>query len=326
MLNIQTNKKMSSFFDNRNIIEIIFKWKKHLTVVVILAIILSAIFSGPKFITPLYKSYAVAYPANIQPYSDESTTEQMLQILNSQDIVDSMIDYFNLGEHYNIDKNYKYYKTALLGEYREKVKISKTPYESVMIEVYDKDPVKAKEMVDKLLYFYDKKVDNLHKSKYREVVVMVGKQLKAKKRILDSLKREKARLGSEEGVFEYDYQSQQITKGYLGAIDGSAGKLNKKETNRLYKNMGKYSGNIIELDQLIESESEDYVEVKRHYELAKRFVDGDMTYANIVTHPFVSDKKSFPIRWLVIVVTTLAAFVFALLLIFIVENINRKNS
>ena len=316
---------MSNFFDNRNIIEIIYKWRKHLTAIVVLAVILGVVFSGPTFITPLYKSYAVVYPANIQSYSDESTTEQMLQLLNSQDIVDSMINYFNLDKHYNIDKNYKYYKTALLGEYRDKVKISKTPYESVMIEVFDKDPVQAKEMVDKILYFYDKKVDNLHKSKYREVVAMVGKQLKDKKKILDSLKREKARLGSEHGIFEYDYQSQQITKGYLGTVDGSASKLNTDEAKRLFGEMGKYSGNIIELDQLIESESEDYVEVKRQYELAKRFVDGDMTYENIVTHPFVADKKSFPIRWLVVVITAIAAFVFALLVIFIVENINRKH-
>ena len=34
------------------------------------------------FITPLYKSEAVAYPANVTPYSDESETEQMLQIIS----------------------------------------------------------------------------------------------------------------------------------------------------------------------------------------------------------------------------------------------------
>ena len=317
---------MSSFFDNRNIIEIIYKWKKHLSIIVVLAIILGTVFSGPTFITPLFKSYAVVYPANIQPYSDESTTEQMLQLFNSQEIVDSMINYFNLDKHYGIDENYEYYQTAILGEYRDNVKISKTPYESVMIEVYDKDPVQAKKMVDKLLDFFDKKVDKLHKEKYREVVAMIGKQLNGKKRILDSLKREKARIGSEEGVFEYGFQSQQITKGYLGTVDGSASKLNKKEANRLYKNMGKYSGNLIELSKLIEFESEDYVEVKKDYELAKRFVDGKMTYSNIITRPFVADKKSFPIRWLVVVISALAAFVFALLVIFIIENFNRKNT
>ncbi len=317
---------MSNFFDNRNLLEVLYKWKLHLTIIVITAIVLGAIFSGPSFITPLYKSYGVVYPANIDSYSEESNTEQMLQIFNSQDITDSMIAYFDLGKHYEIDENYKHYKTALLNEYKDKVKISKTPYESVLIEVFDKNPVQAKKMVDKLIDFYNKKVDQLHKDKYKEVVVMVKKQLDEKKAILDSLKKRKASLGENEGIFEYNYQSQEITKGYLGTVDGSGNSINKKEAKRLYKNMSKYSGDLIELDNMIKEEAADYVTVKRDYELAKRFLEGDLTYTNVVTHPFVADKKSYPIRWLVVVIAAMAAFVFAVIIIFIVENINRKNS
>jgi len=307
-------------------LELIYKWKIHLTIVVVTTIIVAAIFSGPSFITPLYKSYAVVYPANISSYSEESNTEQMLQIFNSQDIIDSMISYFDLGKHYEIDKDYKYYKTALLNEYKDKVKISKTPYESVLIEVFDKSPVQAKKMVDHLIKLYDKKVDALHKEKYQEVVVMIGKQLEKKKQLIDSLKRRKAELGEKEGIFEYDYQSQEITKGYLGTVDGSGNSLNKKEAKKLYASMSKYSGDLIELENMISQEAEDYVLVKKDYELAKRFLDADLSYTNVITHPFVADKKSYPIRWLVVVIAALAAFVFSILVIFIVENVKRKNA
>jgi len=50
---------MEPFFNSKNIVDILFRWKIHLAVIVVLAIILSVILSGPTVITPLYKSYAV---------------------------------------------------------------------------------------------------------------------------------------------------------------------------------------------------------------------------------------------------------------------------
>jgi len=54
--------------------------------------------------------------------------------------------------------------------------------------------------------------------------------------------------------------------------------------------------------------------------MAMRFVDSNLTYSNVVTYPFVSDKKTYPIRWLIVVVASLAVFVFALFIIFWIER------
>lgn len=51
-----------------------------------------------------------------------------------------------------------------------------------------------------------------------------------------------------------------------------------------------------------------------------RFLNANMTYSNIVTYPFVSDKKSYPVRWIIVVIVSLAAFIFALLVILFLEN------
>ncbi len=312
--------KMNNLLNSSDLLKLIDKWKVHLSVIVVIAVILGMIFSGPTFITPLYKSYAIAYPANIDSYSEESNTEQMLQILNSQDITDKMIEEFDLGNHYNIDKSYKYYRTALLNQYHDKVSISKTPYESVMIEVLDHDPEVAKKMVDRILTLYDWKVSNLHKSKYSEVVKMYKEGLARKRHDIDSLKNLLSYLGTEKGVFEYQQQSREITEGYLGTTGGNGSSINKKEATRLFKNMGEYGGMVLELAEMIRDEANVYVETKKDMELAERFLHSKMTYSNIITHPAVADKKSYPIRWLVVVIVGLAAFVFALFTIFIIEN------
>ena len=320
----EKKSKMENLLNSSDLLRLLDRWKFHLIAIIVIAAVLGMIFSGPAFITPLYKSYAVVYPANIDSYSEESNTEQMLQILNSQDITDSMIATFNLGNHYNIDKSYKYYQTALLNQYHDKVSINKTPFESVMVEVLDSDPGMAKKMVDKILSLYDWKVARLHKTKYAEVIQMYKIGLARKRHDIDSLRTILYRLGTEKGVFEYHYQSQEITKGYLGTSGG--GGINKKESERLFKSMGENSGQLIEVVEMIQDEAAAYVETKKDLELAERFMYSDMTYSNIITYPSIADKKSYPIRWLVVAIVAIAAFVFALFVIIFIENRKPKNN
>ncbi|NQU87350.1 MAG: hypothetical protein HQ541_16475, partial [Mariniphaga sp.] len=78
---------MKDFFNNQRILDIIWKRKFHFIAIGIIAILLSAVFSSPTFIAPKYKSSARIYPTNnIFTFSDESETEQMLEIVNSADI------------------------------------------------------------------------------------------------------------------------------------------------------------------------------------------------------------------------------------------------
>jgi len=312
---------MDNYFNSQNLVKLIGKWRYHLLVIVGVAALLAAIFSGPTFITPMYKSHAVAYPANVEPYSEESTTEQMLQILNSQDIVDSVVRKFNLLAHYEIDPDYEYFHTVLLDEYHQNVSISKTPFESVLIEVHDKDPVVARDMVNAILDFYNKKISFMHKSKYAEVVEMYDGQLQRKRAMLDSLKQILYVLGTDYGLIDYSATSQEIMRGYLKTVYGSNAKdINTKEVKKLLGNMEKKSGQMIEVVQMLQNESRAYVDIKLDYEMNVRFLNADMTYANIVTSPFVADKKSYPVRWIIVMIASLAAFIFALLVILVLDN------
>jgi len=311
---------MDKLFNSAHLINIITKWGYHLLAIVIASAILAGIFSGATFITPKYDSFAVVYPANIEPYSNESETEQMLQILNSQDIVDSMINKFDLANHYEIDPKYKYFKTALYNTYHDHVNISNTPYESIRIEISDKNPDTSAMMVTAMLKFYDKKVASMHKLKSTEVIEMYSFQLSKKRQYLDSLKTILYKLGTEQGLIEYEYQSQEIMRGYLGTVDGNNNKINKKEVDKLLRNMEKGSGQLIEVVQMIQDESRSYVEVKLDYEMAVRFNDSNLSYSNIISSPYPSDKKSYPIRWLIVVIVSLASFVMALLIIFFLES------
>ncbi|MCD4682462.1 MAG: hypothetical protein K8R86_04180 [Bacteroidales bacterium] len=312
---------MESQFYQINILKLLLKWKFHLLIIVILAVIVGAVFSGPAFITPKFKSYAVAYPANISPYSDESETEQMLQILQSNDIRDSIIKKFDLATHYEIDSAYKYFYTTMLWEYSQNVSISKTAYEGVSMEVMDKDPQIACDMVNSMMDFYNKKVKYLHEGKFIEVVQMYERAITKKQEYIDSLENKFYELSTEYGLLDYTSQSREIARGYLRTIDGSASSnINTREVLRLKENIEKKGGEFILLQFLLEREATKFADLKRDYERAYMDYDRQFSYTNIITKPFVADKKSYPVRWLIVVISALASFFITFLIILIIEN------
>lgn len=311
---------MDNFFNNTSLVGLVLKWRKHLAVITLLAAILGAVFSGPFFITPLYKSEAVVYPANINSYSDESETEQMLQLIQGQDIIDSMIVQFKLMEVYKIDPSYKYARTTLQYEYNQNVKIKKTPYEAISIVVRDKDPERAAAMASAILHLYDQKVAQLHKTKYREVAHMYELQLERKKKTIDSLQKRMTELGTQYGLVDYSMQSQEIMRGYLRTVMGNSANINTKGVEELKQNIGLHGGEMITITEMLQHESNTYVDIKLDYESAVRFLNADLTYSNIISKPFPSDKKAFPVRWVIVALSGLGAFLLTVLAIFAIEN------
>ncbi len=301
-------------FNSMKVWRILLKWKYHLIIIGVLVGVFGAIFSGPRFIIPLYKSYAVVYPDNLKPYSEESTTEQMIQIMESQDITDSMINKFMLAKRYDIKPDYKYFRTAVLGLYHKNVRISKTSYEAVDITVLDKNPDTAKMMVDALLRLFNNKVRSMQKEKYRELANAYAGQLKRKRITMDSLRKRLVELGKS-GIFEYDYQSQQITKAYLQALSGPPENIKLKVAKKLMKEMGKYSGELVQTMKMLSQEAATYVDVKLSYEVEYRHVASNVTYTNVITYPFVPDKKSYPVRWFIVLISIIGTITLALIII-----------
>lgn len=300
---------MDKYFDNTPILKAVFKFKWHIIAITLVAAVLGAIFSGPKFITPKYKSEAIVYPSGRAEFSDETFTEQMLQVMESQEILDSVAEIFDLMSHYEISRDYQYAKTALIGEYRDRVSISKTPYDAVKIKVLDKDPKMACAMVNEIIRLYNVKFNEIHKAKKWENVRMYEKNLARKYSFIDSLKRDLAKITSDGDMINYLYLSKGNSIAYF-----SEGK-NKNSEN---------ISNAIALVELIASETEAYSEVRLEYEKEIRQADGDITFLSLVSKPFVADKKSYPVRWIIVALCGISAFLLSVLAAISIEQFNVK--
>jgi len=308
---------MDNFFNSKRIIDVFIKWKIQLAVVTIAAILLSVFFSSPIFIKPLYKSDAVIYPSNISPYSDENETEQSVQIFQSRDIRDSLVKKFDLAKHWKIDSSYRFFKSTLLWIYNQRVKISKTPYEAVQIEVWDPDPQVACSLVNGLLDFYNTKIRSLHKEKFGEVVDNYNYIIARKMAYLDSLKSAATELGTKYGLLEYQSQTREVMRAYLSTGGGS---VRSAEAKVLMKNMKEKGGEMLLLSEMIRSEAAMFSTMKLDADRALLDYNRNYTYVNVLSKPFPADKKAYPIRWLIVVISTLGTFFLALLIIGMIEN------
>lgn len=313
---------MEKFYTNTSLIKLIIKWKITYIIITVLSICLSVVFSGPYFIKPLFKSYAVVYPANLLPYSSETPTEQMLQLLKSEDIIFNVAKKFNLGPRYSIDTNDQYYKSKIVGKYNDIVSIHKTEYESVYIEALDYDPLVAYNIVKEIINQMNLKARELQRDKTKEIVKLYKDQLDYKARQIDSIEKRMTLLRKEYNVMSYDYQIKEITKGM--ASNSGNGKKVSNEVEKTFENIKIYGGEYVNLDRYIFSLTNAYNEIKVLYDKSISDLNKELTYANMVTTPVPADKKSYPIRWLIVLISTLSTLVAASLIISIVERNNKQ--
>ena len=313
---------MTNFFDNQNLLEIIWKWKKHLIVVGISAIILSAFFSSSIFIKPKYKSTARIYPSkNIYVFSEESQTEQLLEIVNALDIKLRMIDAFNLSEVYNISKQEPQYLTYMLAEFNDNVKFNKTQFETIEIQVLDVDPKRASIMCDSVIAFLDEKVRSLHRLKYEEVVRIARKDYGFLSHQIDSVEEKLNFLRKEYRIVDYSTQAKEITKGMVKVLaDQKKNTAGGKELEKWMSNFIDKGGEYVLLDQQQKQLVVQRGDLKKTLDAAVSDATKKIAYGIIVQSPVPADKKSYPTRSLIVLFSTLAALFVALLSILLLEN------
>jgi hypothetical protein len=309
---------MNPFLNSVDIFKAVLRWKWHLLVIALISSVASIVFSGPAFIKPKFKSFAITYPSNLIAYSTESSTEQMLQLLQSSDVREQIIRTFDLMKHYDIDssKNVHAHSEAIK-MYEENVNISKTEFESVKIEVWDTDPFVASAMIDSIILFGDKKARSLQRKKSTEVLVLTGDQVNRKKAELDSMETLLKDYSLKYGLLDYKIQAKEYSRAYALAVNSNNTK-GINENKAMLKILAEEGEDFNSLTEHIWRIRGAYNDLKILYDNAYKDVKKELTYANVVTNPIPADKKSYPVRWLIVVIsvaTSLSVSFFILLML-----------
>lgn len=313
---------MTNYFNNQNLLKIVWKWKKHLIIVGILAILLSAFFSSALFIKPKYKSTARIYPSkNIYVFSEESQSEQLLEIISALDIKLRVIDAFNLSDVYKISKQEPQYLTYMLTEFNDNVKFKKTEFETIEIQVLDTDPKRACAMCDSIITFLDDKVRSLHRLKYEEVVKIARKDYAFLSHQIDSVEEKLNFLRKNYQIIDYSTQAKEITKGMVKVLsDQKKGTPGGKHIEKWMNDFIDKGGEYLLLDQQQRLLVTQRGDLKKVLDAAISDATKKIVYGLKVESPVPADKKAYPARMFIVLISTLAALFVALLAILVIEN------
>jgi len=305
---------MSQFLNTTDIVQSVSRWKKHLAIVAAVSAVAAVVFSGPTFIRERYKSYAILYPSNLIAYSNESATEQMLQLMQSTDIRKKVIDAFHLKAHYEIDTvDNPHQQTDVIKGFEDNVTIKQTEYESVEITVFDESPQVASDMVDSIISYFNQKTRELQRSKSGEVVVIYRDLFEAKKHELDSLDHQLRIFRTQSGLLDYQTQVKEYSRA-----------LQRPGSRAMLDTLASRGGEFNALSEKMDNGLVAYGKIQLEYENALKDVTKELTYSNTVTRPIPADKKSYPIRWLIVLVSVVSAVFVSFIVLLFLESSRTK--
>ena len=312
-------------------------YRKPLLIILAVAALLAVIFSSPHFITPLYKSTTIIYPTSsnsiskvlisttyqsekdIMNFGEDEQTEQMLQVLNSNRVRDKVINRFNLMEHYNIKPDSKYPYTRLNKLYDSRIRFRRTEYNAVKITVLDSDPALSAQMANDIAEIFDSTMNQMQKEVAVEAFRLVEEEYNTlwneMHQLEDSLNTLR-RLG----VFDYESQVEMLSR-QLAVELGKGNTQGIKNIQEQLDILAEYGGASYAINERLDNDRLQLSLVKSKYEEAKVDATEYIPHKFVVTSAFKAERKSYPIRWIIVVITVLSTF---LLLIFCIIIYDRS--
>jgi capsule polysaccharide export protein KpsE/RkpR len=301
------------------------KWK-HLFIIGVVAIGVGAFISSPLIMKPKFKSEATVYPSNLGPYSMESPTEQLMQLFSSRELKARVLRDQRLWETFKLDTLDPQFDFFYAQMFDEHVKFNQTRFESVNIEVFDKDPVKAQAINRSVLKNIDAMVRKLHDEKTREFLKMFEVQLANRKRFIDSLDKVLMELRTKYGIMDYRQQVKEASRSYYKALASGRSPQQLADLKAEMKLLEEKGGQFRVLDEMMGSEIQQYQGTKNEYDNRIRDLNKKFSYTTVVAQPNLPVKKSWPVRWLVVLMTTLAAVFIGALYFIVLDKIRKINN
>ncbi len=302
-------------FDFSTIVTIIRKNIKVFIVVIIASAALAVIFSSSAFLKPQFKSAAVVYPVNIRPYSDESETEQLLQMFQAGSVRDSIIEKFDLYKRYDIEKGTPSSKYYMNLEYNDRVVSSKTSYESVVLEVFDESPDTAKLMADEILIQLNDKIRTFYNKRGLGRSNAFKRQMDYQVAIIDSLQEKIQKLGQEKGLLDYESQTRELVKGYIDAYATGPNSDRTKEMRSWLDDLQSSGSSFQAMQELSARATEQYGILTNKFLDWRAIGYENVSYLDVVVSPDVPDKKAWPVRWLILLLVVAVASLVTLVIL-----------
>jgi len=300
---------------------LIYIWKKRIILIGVglIAGIASIIIS--LLITPMFRSSVIMFPTsnasisrdllsqnysgsqNVHGFGDEEQAEQLLQILNSEPIRARIIQKYNLMEHYEIQPDEKYPLTRLYEEYKSNINFRLTEFMSVEISVMDRDPEYAANIANDISNLVDTVYNNMMKERAWEAFRLVEKEYMEAARNLETARDSMNQLS--EQVTEHMRTTGNPSDNLIRAIS---------ENGALY----------ISMMNSVRYETALVTDLSLKYKEARLEAEQNLPHKFVVEQAYPSEKKAYPRKSLIVIVSTFSSLLFALIVLIVIDNVRSR--
>ena len=251
-------------------------------------------------------SQNVSSQSDLLKFGEEDDMERMLQVLNSEEIRNRIVSKYKLAEHYGIENDNKYKQTLLRQEYDDNIQFKKTEYMSVKIEVLDRDPQLSSNIANDVASLYDSTMVRMKHGRAFDAFKIVEREYNNLQQEIRS-KEDSLHKLMLLGVNDYESQAERLNEALGKAIvEGKTSAASELEQK--IKTLSAYGTSYISLrDNLYRLREQSNF-------LKEKFV---------VDRAFPAEKKSYPIRWIIVSVSTISSLIISLLAIALLENIKK---
>ncbi len=309
-------------------------------IITLAAAILSA---GVSFlITPKYKATVILFPTStnavskallsensgpdqdVLEFGEEEQAEQLLQILNSSEIRGRVIQRFDLANHYDIDPGSRFKMTELIREYNDNITFKRTEFMAVEITVMDKDPQMAADIANTISELLDTVKNNMQRVRAVnafQIVEAEYNELRAEIKELEDSLAVLRRLG----VNDYETQAEAFNVQLATALSKN-NHAGVKAIEERMKVLGEYGGSYVSLRDQLEHEKKQLSLIKAKYDEAKVDAHSNLPAKFVVDRAYKAEKKSYPVRWIIVCVSSISALLLAILILILIDGLRKKKA
>lgn len=324
--------------NSTNLLVLLIRWRKPILIVCFAAAVVSAGLS--LIMKERFKSTVTMFATqqhsfgeqlledvkkeDVLAYGEEEDAERLMQILNSDAIRNKIIEDFDLWTVYDIPRDSKGARSKIGREYSENVTARITRFGSIEVAVLDNKPERARDMANSIAAYADSVSNAIRNNRARDAFQYAESSLRTLETELKVLEDSMSIL-QQLGVYNYEDQVAALTEQYGTAIaTGHPDRAQKIKENLEF--LSKYGTLHHKLESEIEGAYEKLAVLRKRYDLIKIDIESNLPAKFIVDEATAADKKSFPIRWLIVVMSTASAFVFTVIFLLIADTLRKLRS
>lgn len=265
------------------------------------------------FIPAKYASYGIIFPPNANSGIDVledprfgygTDADQLMQLLESKPMMDTIITMYRLDEYYEVDKSEKSWYQQLVKKYLRDITYTKTRYFSIVINVRTKDPEMSADIVNSII---------------EQVDFMRSKLLRTNQKIM----------------FEYAEQIYTTQKTKVDSLKNKIYALKKPDSSGdlLYNHVDIHKKEIVgyrdtyvdtkEMEDLVNEydyESEVLKNAKTDYDMASRLIEKPLSKVYVVSKGSPNYKKVSPVIRINALIGLTSSFIFIILILYLLEK------